>query len=111
MINSESRKVTYSNSPSGTTVRSVELHLNIPKVKWDDDFQKTSPYVKKQLIRKFFSQNKKVKGEIIYITSESKKMELKKKSLIKIRLKEISGTSVIISCPINYLEKFKYNNF
>jgi hypothetical protein len=72
-------------------------------VKWDDDAGRTSGLLKKRLISSFFKQDQRITAEVVYIGRESEREALRRKGLIKIRLRHISGSMLTISMDPRYL--------
>jgi hypothetical protein len=72
-------------------------------VKWDDDGGRTSGLLKKRLISSFFKQDQRITAEVVYIGKESEREALRRKGLIKIRLRHISGSMLTISMDPRHL--------
>lgn len=90
--------------PVGAKVR-IKSPTSVPDwCEWDDDAGRSSTSVKKQLQKKFFDKNTKLSAEVMYIAKESEREALRKKKRIKIRLRDPSGSSIIITADPNDLE-------
>ncbi len=72
-------------------------------IRWDDDGGRTSGLLKKRLISSFFKQDKRITGEVVYIGKESEREALRRKGLVKIRIRHISGSMLTISMDPRYL--------
>ncbi len=72
---------------------------------WDDDKGRTGPPVKKRLRAQFFRGDPKIQAEIVYIANESDRDALKKKGRAKVRIKESSGSQLVITADLNNLKK------
>ena len=72
-------------------------------VKWDDDKGRTSGLLKKRLIASFFKQDQRITAEVVYIGKESEREALRRKGLVKIRLRHISGSMLTICTDPRYL--------
>jgi hypothetical protein len=82
----------------------VNQAMDAPEgVKWDDDAGRTSGLLKKRLISSFFKQDKRITAEVVYIGKESEREALRRKGLIKIRLRHISGSMLTICTDPRYL--------
>lgn len=82
---------------SGTKVR-VAQATEVPEWStWDDDHGRTSGLLKKRLQSQFFKGDKKVNAEIVYIAKESEREKLRRKGQVKVRVKDQSGCSLVIT--------------
>jgi hypothetical protein len=82
---------------SGTRVR-VKSPGSVPATStWDDDHQRTSTPVKKRLQQAFFKGDKKVRGEVIYISSESIRERLRSKGQVKVEIRDPAGSCIVIT--------------
>lgn len=72
-------------------------------VLWDDDKGRTSGLLKKRLISSFFKQDQRITAEVVYISKESEREALRRKGLVKIRLRHISGSMLTICTEPRYL--------
>ncbi len=90
---------------SGTKVR-VTMPGEPPAwSEWDDDKGRTAPPVKKRMQQMFFRGDRKIAAEIVFISSESERDELRRKGRVKVRLKEAAGTVLVITADIDNLQK------
>jgi len=60
--------------------------------KWDDDKGRTSASVKRRLQSMFFQGNRKVVGEVVYVSRESEREALRRLGRVKIRARDPSGS-------------------
>ena len=90
---------------SGTKVRVVTPSDPPEWSEWDDDKGRTAPPVKKRMQQLFFRGDRKVTGEIMFISNESEREELRRKGRVKVRLKEAAGTVLVITADLNNLQK------
>ncbi|MFO0973037.1 MAG: hypothetical protein U1A27_06325 [Phycisphaerae bacterium] len=91
--------------PPGTKVKVITPGDPPPWSEWDDDFGRTSPPVKKRLQKRFFAGDPKISAEILYIGSESVRDELKRKGRIKVRIRELAGSTIVITAEANNICK------
>ncbi len=88
---------------SGTKV-TVAQAMEVPHWStWDDDGGRISTPVKRRLQQAFFQQNKKVSGEIIYISKEDEREKLRRQGRCKIRVRDQSGATVVITAMVDAL--------
>lgn len=81
----------------GSKVRVVEP-MGVPSCsKWDDDRGRTSSSVKRRLQLLFFQGSRKVMAEILYIGNESEREKLRRAGLVKVRLRDPSGSMLCIT--------------
>jgi len=89
---------------AGAKVRVVEP-MDVPTwSEWDDDKGRTSAMLKKRLQTMFFQGNKKINAEVVYIANETEREKLRRKGQIKVRLRDPSGSSIVITADPNKLE-------
>ncbi|UCD29636.1 MAG: hypothetical protein JSV03_03915 [Planctomycetota bacterium] len=92
---------------AGTKVRVAEPMAVPTWSKWDDDRGRTSTSVKKRLQSLFFNGDRKVSAEVLYVSRESERVILRRQGLIKLRLREASGTSLTITAdPATLVRSF-----
>lgn len=85
------------NLAAGTKVRVVEP-MDVPEwSEWDDDKGRTSGMIKRRLQAMFFRGDKKITAEVVYIAKESERERLQRKGQIKVRLREPSGSALVIT--------------
>lgn len=72
---------------------------------WDDDGGRISPPLKKRLQIKFFKGDPKLAAEILYIGNESERDALKRKNRTKVRIRESSGATLVITADLANLRK------
>jgi hypothetical protein len=90
---------------AGTRVQ-VSQSMDVPDTSvWDDDRGRSSTLVKKRLQSMFFKQDRKISGEVIYISRESEREKLRRKGLVKVRLRDASGSAVIITAEAAILAR------
>ena len=93
------------NFPAGTKVK-VTQSMEVPiSSTWDDDRGRLSTPAKKKLLQRFFGGSQKITAEIVYVSKESERNKLKKAGQIKIRLRESSGATLIITVDPKILTK------
>ena len=81
----------------GTKVKVAEP-MEVPEWStWDDDKGRTSGSVKKRLQGMFFRGDRKVVGEIVYIAKDSVREKLRRNGQIKVRIKDQSGSMLVIT--------------
>lgn len=71
---------------------------------WDDDGGRTSGSLKKRLQEMFFRGERKITAEIVYVSSESEREALKRKGRVKVRLKEPSGSMLVVTADSTNLK-------
>jgi hypothetical protein len=82
---------------AGTKVRVAEP-MDVPDWStWDDDGGRISSPVKKRLQQLFFRGDKKISAEIVYISTEDERERLRRKGQTKIRVRDQSGCSIVIT--------------
>lgn len=93
------------NLAAGTKVRVTEP-MEVPEwSEWDDDTGRCSTPVKKRLQTMFFKGEAKVGAEIVYIARETERDALRRLGRVKVRLRDSSGSSVVITADANKLTK------
>ena len=93
------------NFPAGTKVKVIKS-MEVPHYStWDDDRGRISTPAKKTLLQRFFEGSQKIAAEIVYVSKESERNKLKKAGQIKIRLRESSGATLIITANPEILVK------
>ena len=90
---------------AGTRVQVCES-MEVPDTStWDDDRGRISTPVKKRLQSLFFKQDRKVTGEVIYIARESEREKLRRKGQVKVRIRDASGSAVIVTAEASVLTR------
>ena len=90
---------------SGTKVRTTQP-MEVPLWSiWDDDKGRVSTPIKKRLQTMFFKGDKKVSAEVMYVSNETEREKLRRLGRVKIRIRDISGASVIITAENTQLTK------
>lgn len=72
---------------------------------WEDDGGRISGPVKKRLQQMFFRGDKRVTAEIVYVSSESERDELKRKGRVKVRVKEAAGSMLVVTADATNIQK------
>lgn len=72
---------------------------------WDDDGQRTSTPVKKRLQKQFFSADKKIAAEVVYISNESERDKLRNLGRVKVQIRDAAGSLIIITAPMDVLSR------
>jgi len=90
---------------AGTKVQ-VRDPMEVPEWStWDDDKGRISTPVKKRLQSLFFKRDRKIRGEVIYISRESEREKLRRKGHVKVRIRDASGAALIITAEASALAK------
>lgn len=89
---------------SGTKVRVIKTSEIPPWSEWDDDAGRTSTQVKRRLQQMFFKGDKKISAEVVYVPKETDRERLRKLGRCKVRLRDVSGSSVVITADSGNLE-------
>jgi len=90
---------------AGTKVR-VREPMEVPEGSvWDDDKGRTSTPVKKRLQALFFKKDRKVTAEVVYIARESEREKLRRKGQVKVRIRDSSGSAVIVTAEASVLTR------
>lgn len=87
---------------AGTRVKVKQPGL-VPEWSVWDPCQRTSNAVKKRLQTMFFRGDRRVSAEIVYIASESVRQRLRAQGRIKVELRDVAGSSVVILADANNL--------
>jgi hypothetical protein len=89
--------------PAGTRVR-VSQPGPVPCWStWDDDGQRTSSSVKKRLQRLFFSGDRKIHAEVVFIPSESERDRLRSLGRVKVQVRDPAGSSIVVTADATEL--------
>lgn len=67
---------------------------------WDDDGQRTSNVVKKRLQKLFFSADKRIQAEIVYVGNESERDKLRLHGRLKVSIRDSAGCAIVITAPV-----------
>lgn len=90
---------------AGTRVR-VKDAIPVPTWStWDDDGQRTSNPVKKRLQKQFFSGDRRIAAEVIYIGSESERDRLRSNGRVKVQIRDSAGSMIVITAPVESLHR------
>jgi len=90
---------------AGTKVR-MSKPMEVPQWSiWDDDKGRVSTPVKRRLQTMFFKGDKRVSAEVMYIANETEREKLRRLGRVKIRVRDLSGASVIITAENAKLAK------
>jgi hypothetical protein len=88
----------------GAKVR-VKEPMDVPDYSvWDDDKGRSSTPVKRRLQSMFFRGDRKITAEVMYVARESDREKLRRKGLVKLRIREASGSMVNITADPLKLE-------
>ncbi len=71
---------------------------------WDDDHGRISATNKKRLQTLFFQGNNKITAEVVYVGNESEREKLRRLGRIKVRLRDPSGSMLVITADPAQLE-------
>lgn len=95
-------KAASSQLAAGTRVKVKEAGAVPHWSEWDCDGHRTSNSVKKRLQQLFFNGDRRVTGQVVYITSETERTRLKRDGRVKLELRDSTGAAVVITaCPSN----------
>lgn len=72
---------------------------------WENDGGRTSTPVKKRLQKQFYSGDKRVSAEVIYVGNESERDKLRNLGRVKIELRDQAGSMLVITAPTDNLAK------
>ena len=90
---------------AGTKVRLAQP-MAVPQWStWDDDKGRVSTPIKRRLQSLFFKGDKKVSGEVMYVSNETEREKLRRLGRVKVRIRDLSGASVIITAENSKLAK------
>jgi hypothetical protein len=90
---------------SGTKV-TVVASMDVPHWStWDDDRGRTSVPTKRRLQQMFFRGDKRLTAEVMYIAKESERDKLRRDGRVKVRVRDPSGSSVVITAEVAKLKK------
>jgi hypothetical protein len=81
--------------PAGGRVR-VKAPTSVPEWSVWDPCQRTSTSTKRRLQELFFRGDKRIQGEVVYITSESLRKRLRNQGRTKVELRDSAGASIVI---------------
>lgn len=89
---------------AGTRVKIAEP-MSVPSESvWESDNNRTSNNVKKRLQELFFKGDRRIQAEVIYITSETERVRLRRKNLIKVQLRDPAGSIIQITASPEHLK-------
>ncbi|WP_320046806.1 hypothetical protein [uncultured Ilyobacter sp.] len=88
---------------AGTRVKVQEAGPVPEWSSWDDDGHRVSNSVKKRLQQLFFSGDRRVSGQVVYITRESEREKLRRHGRVKVEIRDSAGSSVIITADTTNL--------
>ena len=89
--------ITAQSIGAGTRVR-VQASGPVPEWSaWDEDGHRVSSAVKRRLQQLFFQGDRRVSGQVVYITRESEREKLRRHGRVKIEVRDSAGCSVIIT--------------
>lgn len=88
----------------GTKVR-ITTPMEVPEWStWDDDHGRISASIKKRLQGLFFKGSDKITAEVVYISKEAEREKLRRLGRIKVRLRDPSGSMLVITADPSQLE-------
>ena len=90
---------------SGTKVRMAKPMMVPQWSTWDDDKGRVSTPIKKRLQSMFFKGDKRVSAEVMYVANETEREKLRRLGRVKIRIRDLSGASVVITAENDKLTK------
>lgn len=71
---------------------------------WDDDHGRISSSIKKRLQTMFFKGSNKITAEVVYVAKESDREKLRRLGRVKVRLRDPSGSMLVITADPKQLE-------
>lgn len=71
---------------------------------WDDDHGRISSQIKKRLQHQFFQGSNKILAEVVYVSKESEREKLRRQGRIKVRLRDPSGSMLVITADPTQLQ-------
>jgi len=81
----------------GTRVR-VTQPMDVPGSSiWDEDGGRVSTRVKKMLQQRFFRGDRHLSAEVMYVARESEREQLRRKRLVKLRLRDPAGSTLVLT--------------
>lgn len=72
---------------------------------WECDGGRTSTPVKKRLQKMFFSADKKLSAEVVYISNESERDKLRNLGRVKVQIRDAAGSILVVTAPVDNLAK------
>ena len=72
---------------------------------WDDDGQRTSRPVKRRLQQLFFSGDKKIQAEVVYIGSETERDRLRALGRVKVQVRDPAGCTIVVTAEAAGLKR------
>jgi len=90
---------------SGTQIRVRIPGPTPPWSSWEDDRGRTSGPVKRRLQEMFFRGDRKIRAEVAWVSSESERDELSRKGRLKVKLREASGTTLLVTAALDNIQK------
>jgi hypothetical protein len=88
--------------PAGTRVKVIEP-MSVPAESTWETCQRTSTSVKKRLQQMFFNGDKRISGQIVFVSSETEKVRLARHALVKVELRDAAGSMIVITAPSDRL--------
>ncbi|MBI5864180.1 MAG: hypothetical protein HZB38_06705 [Planctomycetes bacterium] len=82
---------------AGTRVRVRDAGPVPSWSEWDCDGGRTSTSVKKRLQKQFFSGDKRISAEVLYISNESERERMRGKGRVKLQIRDAAGSLLVIS--------------
>lgn len=90
---------------SGTKVRTI-MSMEVPQWStWDDDRGRVSTPIKRRLQSMFFKGDNRVSAEVMYVANETEREKLRRLGRVKVRIRDLSGASVIVTAENSKLAK------
>ncbi len=72
---------------------------------WDDDRGRASTSTKNKLRQKFFNGDKRLTAEVAFVARESERDKLRKSGRTKVRVREPSGSVIVIPVELATLTR------
>ena len=70
---------------------------------WDCDGQRTSTSVKRKMQQLFFKGDKRISGQVVYISRESERVRLKRDGNVKVEIRDAAGVILVLTTPADSL--------
>ena len=72
---------------------------------WECDGGRTSTPVKKRLQKLFFSGDKKLSAEVVYVSNEAERDKLRNLGRVKVQIRDAAGSMLVVTAPVENLAK------
>lgn len=72
---------------------------------WENDGGRTSTPVKKRLQKQFYSGDKRIAAEVIYVGNESERDKLRGLGRVKVQVRDQAGSILVFTAPTDNLSR------